>query len=74
MTLTEVLTKLDHNKEGSKILPEFLPYNIAVFDHQEFSYELLDIEIDDETKRIIFRIKDSILVPISRNRRDGTNG
>lgn len=46
-------------------------YRLAIFDHEEFSYEITGIEVDKETQRIIIRVRDSILVPISKGRKDG---
>lgn len=69
MELKEFLTQI--KQKSNKFTPNPLDgFRIAIFDSDNFSYEILGIEIDEETKRVIVRVKDSILVPITRERKD----
>lgn len=71
MLLANFNLEVEHNKKTNKIPDKDMEdYRLTIFDHEEFSYEITGIELDEETKRIIIRVKDSILVPISRKRQN----
>lgn len=67
MNYGEFLNKLKESNlhvTNTNGVNSYKDFRLSIFDTEGFNYEVMDIIIDEETKRIIFMIKDAVIFQI----------